>query len=91
MKTKKLRLTLLKDRLGISRLEKTSPTPVWARNKGLISITRTEEELSIVCPQKNIPSDVIQRKQKRQKNDAIYIFHPCFISSMIICLSFSLS
>lgn len=52
MKAEKLRLTLLKDRLGISRLEKTIPTPVRAEKKGFCSIRRATEELSIVCPQK---------------------------------------
>ena len=62
MKTNKLNLTLLKNKFGICRLERNSAIPAWAENKGFCSITRTTEELSVVCPEENIPSDTICEK-----------------------------
>lgn len=62
MKKEKLNLTLLENRFGICRLERDIPIPEWAENEGFCSITRTAEELSIVCPEENIPSGIICEK-----------------------------
>ncbi len=35
-----------------------APIPQWATKGDLTSITRTTEELSIVCPADNIPKDI---------------------------------
>jgi hypothetical protein len=43
---------------AIVRLAPDAPVPAWAVKGGFISITRTHEELSIVCPVENIPPDV---------------------------------
>lgn len=58
MPEKKLTLKLLKDTCGICRLEKDSQIPSWAFDGEFYSITKTDDELSIVCLEKNIPSDV---------------------------------
>jgi hypothetical protein len=50
-----LQLSLLKDKYGICSLPNTAPIPDWALKESLISITRTEEELTIVCRQDLIP------------------------------------
>lgn len=48
----KLSLRLLRDRMAICRLSRQRPVPEWARRaRGLVSITRTAHELSIVCPE----------------------------------------
>jgi hypothetical protein len=43
-----MRLELLKPEFAIARLEATAPVPEWARGE-FVSITRTADELSIVC------------------------------------------
>ncbi len=53
-----LRLTV--DRLTICQLPKSAPIPAWATGGGFCSITRTAEELSLVCAQQAAPADVRQ-------------------------------
>lgn len=50
-------LELLPDTLAICRLDADAPVPEWA-NGDLVSITRTHEELSVVCRQEHVPDDV---------------------------------
>ena len=58
MKPSKLVLSILPETLAICRLDKESPIPDWALEASFFSITRTGEELSIVCTQLNIPEGV---------------------------------
>ena len=51
-------LTLLPDRLAVCRLSAGSPYPDWARGSGLVALTRTPDELSVVCDQRSVPSGV---------------------------------
>lgn len=44
-----LRLTLLDDTLAVCRLAPGAPVPAWAWTGEPASVTRTREELSIVC------------------------------------------
>jgi hypothetical protein len=55
----KLTLIILRETLAICRMDKEAPVPNWAFQGGLSSITRTKDELSIVCPQINIPKGII--------------------------------
>ena len=48
-------LSLLPDTLTICRLTPDAPIPHWALTGGFFSVTRTADELSIVCPQSNVP------------------------------------
>ena len=43
---------------GISRLAPTDDFPLWINGDGFLSVTRTTDELSIVCEQDRIPRDV---------------------------------
>jgi len=43
---------------SIVRLAANAPVPAWATNGDFTSITRTAEELSIVCPANNIPNEI---------------------------------
>jgi hypothetical protein len=55
----RLSLTLLPDELAVARLQPESELPSWAERRGrLWSITRTREEVSIVCAESEIPPDV---------------------------------
>ena len=52
----RLTMTLLPDRLAICQLDKDAPIPNWACRGSLCSVTRTPNELSIVCPEANVPA-----------------------------------
>lgn len=66
MKTKKLTLSLLPEKLGICHLDKKSPIPAWAiENINFSSIAKTRNELSIVCPQDKIPGGILAEKDWR--------------------------
>jgi len=60
MKNPKLGLSILPETLAICRLEKHVRIPGWALGGNFVSITRTSAELSIVCPQTQVPEGVKQ-------------------------------
>lgn len=43
---------------GIIRLAPEASVPDWASKGAFTSITRTRDELSIVCPNENLPADI---------------------------------
>ena len=51
-------LTLLPDTFAICRLEANAVVPSWATAGSFFSITRTAEELSIVCLQSLVPDGI---------------------------------
>ena len=51
-----MKFTLLPERLAIVRLERDAEIPSWATGR-FASITRTPDELSIVCEQSAVPRD----------------------------------
>jgi hypothetical protein len=53
-----LTLTLLPDRYAISRLPATASVPEWAIGDDFVSVSRTPDELSIVCLERNVPSGI---------------------------------
>jgi hypothetical protein len=53
-----LTMTLLPDTFAICRLGVTDDIPAWATAGGFFSITRTADELSIVCLQSLIPDGI---------------------------------
>ena len=61
----KLTLSILPEKLGICHFEKNSQIPDWAKDISFCSITRTSDELSIVCPQDKIPGGVLFEKDWR--------------------------
>lgn len=54
-----LTLSLLPGTLAVCRLEPHAPLPAWALKGPLASITRTDEETSIVCAEENVPEGVL--------------------------------
>lgn len=54
MKLKKLSLKILPHRMAVCRLEPTAPLPDWIGKAGFYSFTRTEAELTIVCPETHL-------------------------------------
>ena len=53
-----MRLDLLQGTFGIARLDGAHAVPDWASGGELLSITRTPDELSIVCDAAKIPQSV---------------------------------
>ena len=54
----KLTMKLLKEKYSVCRLDKNSIIPNWVMNGEFFSITKTEDELSIVCSQENLPHNM---------------------------------
>jgi hypothetical protein len=55
MPPRKLTLTILPGRFAICRLPPAAPIPDWATRGGFFSVTRTAEELSIICEEAVLP------------------------------------
>lgn len=53
-----LTLSVLPEEFGICRLQSSAEMPTWATENPFFSITRTPEELSVVCPTASIPAEV---------------------------------
>jgi hypothetical protein len=54
-----LTLSILPDKLAICRLPPDANVPIWASRGGtILSITKTTDELSIVCPEAGVPEGV---------------------------------
>jgi hypothetical protein len=51
-------LTVLPFTLAVCRMPPNSPLPVWAAETRLLSLTRTEDELSLVCEEALVPAGV---------------------------------
>ena len=56
--TRRLELTLLPERYAISRMAADAPIPAWATEGPFFSVTRTGDELSIVCELGRVPVGV---------------------------------
>jgi hypothetical protein len=55
---RRLSLTLLPQKLAICRLDPQAPLPGWATSASWWSMTRTPDELSIVCAEQCVPEGV---------------------------------
>ncbi len=54
-----LTLTVLPERYAISWLAPTADIPHWAAKGDFMSISRTPDELSVVCAETNVPSGIV--------------------------------
>ena len=52
-----LRISILSDRLAVCRLSPDAEQPSWARGS-FTCVARTPDELSIICDEGGVPSDV---------------------------------
>ncbi len=52
-------LEFISGRYAICRLDRRTEIPQWAVEGGFLSVTRTEEELSVVCDEKSVPQGVL--------------------------------
>ena len=63
MEKEKLTLFILPDKFAICHLDEKSYVPYWAtENVSFSCLTRTENELSIVCPENDIPGGILSEK-----------------------------
>lgn len=53
-----LKLSVLEGKLAVCRLDPDAEIPDWATDDPFFSITRTDDELSVICHQQNVPSGV---------------------------------
>jgi len=65
MLKKILTMKLLKEKYGVCRLDKDELIPQWATVSDFFSVTKTLDELSIVCNENNIPSGIKCEKDWR--------------------------
>jgi uncharacterized protein len=49
---------VLERRLAVCRLDARTGIPAWATRASFYSVTRTEEELSVVCQEEDVPEGV---------------------------------
>src|SRR6266481_6977052 len=75
-------LTLLPERFAISRLVAHAPIPAWATQGPFFSVTRTGDELSIVCDLSRVPVGV-----QSQPGWRVFKVHGPFVLSEIGVLS----
>lgn len=54
----KYRLNVSKERFGVCRLDSHQPIPLDLLREPFVSVTRTADELSIVCREAELPPDV---------------------------------
>jgi hypothetical protein len=52
-----MRFLLLAGRFAVCRFAADAQIPAWISSGNFVSITRTTEELSIVCPEPKVPPD----------------------------------
>ena len=50
-----LRLVVLPERLAVCRLDAKAPIPEWAIGESFLSISRTREELCVICEDRFVP------------------------------------
>ena len=62
MEIKRFALDVLPERFGICRFDAHTPIPNWALTSPFYSITRTQEEVSVVCREGAIPRDILCEK-----------------------------
>jgi hypothetical protein len=57
-----LELEVVESRLAVCRLGGAEPIPGWAVRGAWFSVTRTFDELSVVCPDNLVPEDVLAER-----------------------------
>jgi len=55
-------LTVLGERLSICRLDAGVEVPAWATGAPFFSVTRTQDELSVVCPEDMVPENISRER-----------------------------
>jgi len=82
LQTRRLELTLLPERYAISRLAANAQIPTWATEGPFYSVTRTDDELSLVCELARVPVGV-----QSQPGWRVFKVHGPFVLTEIGVLS----
>src|SRR5947208_12412699 len=61
----RLTIVIYEKKYAICRLEPNDAVPVWARGARFLSVTRTADELSIVCEEEAVPDGVHAERNRR--------------------------
>lgn len=61
----RLTITVHAEMYAICRLAASEQVPEWASGTTFLTITRTANELSIVCEEKNVPAEVHAERKRR--------------------------
>jgi hypothetical protein len=56
--SRSLELHLFPGRIAICRLDAEEESPSWAGSEVLSSVTRTQAETTVVCPEENVPAGI---------------------------------
>jgi uncharacterized protein len=62
MENSKLSLSVLPQKLAVCRLDKDAQIPAWIEVDNYFSITKTDDELSIVCSEEIVPEAIKAEK-----------------------------
>ena len=62
MEKKKLTLSVMPGKLAVCRLEKIASIPDWIIEEDFFSVTKTDDELSIVCYEECVPKKIKSEK-----------------------------
>jgi hypothetical protein len=65
MRHDRLKLSLLPDEYAVCKLEPEHDVPEWATRNAFWSVTRTQHELSIVCPEGHVPVNIKAERRWR--------------------------
>jgi len=65
MENSKLSLLILPNKLAVCRLENDARIPSWATDDSFFSISKTNDELSIVCSENKVPNGIKSEKNWR--------------------------
>ena len=55
-------LSVLAERLAVCRLDPQAELPAWATAGALWSVTRTADELSVICEDQRVPADLCSER-----------------------------
>ena len=80
-----MKLRILKQKFAVCRLSPTASLPAWSMAGECFSITRTPEELSIVCEEKFVPAEI----QKNEGWGAFQVVGPLDFSEVGILAALS--
>jgi hypothetical protein len=59
MQMPKRALIILSDQFAVCRLSPDADIPAWSQNAKFFSITRSKDELSVVCLGKDVPGNIL--------------------------------
>ena len=65
MSQHRLTIEILPEVYAVARLEPDSEIPRWAENGDIVSVTRTRDELSVICKEASVPASVKARRDFR--------------------------